>query len=418
MLYVYYDEFVGENVMGNFSGKKESSKLNQYGEQGKTVHTGDTQNANLVNVEYISKTPMDILQDRPYQQFSLSDLAVKGACFASVATGIRSMIGDNAGKSGFYYVDTKGLKMPERKDGSGYVGTMLKENGQVGGGTAVLKQLPCDPNTFLVAVALMGIQSKWNTIQEKQQEMMDYLKAQERARLIGDLNTLTDIMNHYPYNWQNDTYRVNKHILVQDIRREAESSIQLCRDQIGKQLQKEDFFHSDQKVRSKLDKIQEEFRDYQLATYLSAFSSLLEALLLGNFKEDYLQSLIEEMRDHALKYRELYTECYNKIERDSQSSVRSVVTKAAASASKGTGETIAKIPGIRKGPVDEALIEAGSKLDEANSDKIDTTMSHMIELSSDGTEPFIQSMETLKNLYNDQTEIYFDEDNLYLAGAF
>ena len=36
--------------------------------------------------------------------------------------------------------------------------------------------------------------------------------------------------------------------------------------------------------------------------------------LLGNYNEDYLTGISKKLEDYSLKYRELYTKCYDEIE--------------------------------------------------------------------------------------------------------
>lgn len=56
----------------------------------------------------------------------------------------------------------------------------------------------------------------------------------EEAKLKGNINVLADILNNYKFNWDNDKYKDHKHILVQDIKREAEQSIILYQELICK----------------------------------------------------------------------------------------------------------------------------------------------------------------------------------------
>lgn len=148
---------------------------------------------------------------------------------------------------------------------------------------------------------------------------------------------------------------------MQDIRRDAEQSIQLFREQIRSVMEKRSLIRSDQEVNTKLRKIQDAFRDYQMSLYLFAFASFLEVLLLGNFDEQYLKSITLRIEELAFQFRELYTDCYNRLEGISKSSVQTVLAGGAAGISKGAGKVISKIPVISRGPVDKALESAGEK---------------------------------------------------------
>lgn len=45
-------------------------------------------------------------------------------------------------------------------------------------------------------------------------KVLSVLENKENANLRASLDTLSDILNNYKYNWDNEKYRTNKHILV------------------------------------------------------------------------------------------------------------------------------------------------------------------------------------------------------------
>ena len=85
--------------------------------------------------------------------------------------------------------------------------------------------LACDPTMLFMAAALMNIEKKLDLIQQTQEEILEFLEERERATLQGNLNTLGDVMSNFKYNWDNEKYKTNKHILVQQIKKESETSI-------------------------------------------------------------------------------------------------------------------------------------------------------------------------------------------------
>ena len=76
-----------------------------------------------------------------------------------------------------------------------------------------------------MAATLMSIDKKLDSIQEIQQEIIKFLEQKEKSNLKGNLDTLYDVINNYKYNWNNEKYKTNKHILVQSIRQESFKSI-------------------------------------------------------------------------------------------------------------------------------------------------------------------------------------------------
>ena len=98
------------------------------------------------------------------------------------------------------------------------------------------------------------------------------------------------------------------------------------------------------------------------------------------------------------------------------SSVQSALLKGLKKASKATGEAIAKVPVISKGQLDEALIEAGDKLDSIGSKRVSTQMKKFSGREKDCVGPFVENIRALNKLYNNSTiEMLFDEQNVYIS---
>ena len=349
-----------------------------------------------------------------YTPLSLSRLAAYGTAFQPLTTAIQTAV-SGAGGSGVYYVNTAGKTMFQMKGTKKFIGSLQTPTGMVGGGQAQMTPLACDPTMLFMAAALANIDKKLDTIQNMQQEMMDFLVQKEKADLRGNLNFLLDIFNNYKYNWNNETYKTNNHIKVLDIRQEAEKKITFYREQIIAKVNKKSLIHSDQTVNKQLQMVQDQFKDYQLALYLLGFSSFLEVMLLGNFDSDYLSSVSEKLDTYSLKYRELYTKCYDEIEGYSSTSVQSSMLKGIAKASTSVGKFVEKIPVVSKGQADEALIAAGEKLEEFNTDKLRKQMSSLIEHQSNAVRPFIENIDTVNELCNKPVKLLVDKDNLYIA---
>ena len=114
--------------------------------------------------------------------------------------------------------------------------------------------IPYNPTMLFMAVTLMSMDKKLDTIQEIQQEIIKFLEQKEKSNLKGNLDTLYDVLNNYKYNWNNEKYKTNKQILVQDIKREAFKSIDFHKNQINESLKKQSLLHSDQNVKNKIKK--------------------------------------------------------------------------------------------------------------------------------------------------------------------
>lgn len=244
------------------------------------------------------------LKEVKYEKYPIENLSALGVATKPLVEAMQSLKGVE-GTSGIYRVNTKGLKMFESQ--GGFIGSLQTTEGAVGGGQAIMKPLACDPTMMFMSMTLMTIEKKLDDIKNLQQEMLDLIKAKEKADIRGNMNTLIDVLNNYKFNCNNEKYKTNKHILVQDIKRNAEQNILLYRDLIQSMLAKKELIHSDQEINSKIKKADENFKEYQLSLYLHSFSSFLEVMLLGNFDKNYIESIKNKIDEYILKYKELYT---------------------------------------------------------------------------------------------------------------
>ena len=349
-----------------------------------------------------------------YTWLPVERLAALGTAFQPLATAVQTAI-NGAGGSGLYYVNTGGKTMFQMKSTSNFIGSLKTPAGTVGGGQAQMTALACDPTMLFVAAALAGIEKKLDDIKEMQQEMMNFLIQKEKAELKGSLTFLFDVFNNYKYNWNNEMYKNSNHIKVLDIRQVAEQKIIFYREQIIAKVNKKSLLHSDQAVSKQLKSIQEQFKDYQLALYLLGFSSFLEVVLLENYNTDYLKGISSKLEDYSIKYRELYTRCYDEIESYSSSSLQSTVLKGLSKTSTAVGKLVEKIPVVSNTQIDENLIAAGDKMSDYGNEKVRKQMQNLIERQSNFVRPFVDNINTVNELYNKPMQLVVDKDNLYIA---
>lgn len=366
----------------------------------------------IMEVQFLPTITEISLKEAKYEKYPIKNLAALGVASEPVISVIQKLSG-KAGESGIYTVNTNGKEM--FTSGGAYIGALKAENGGVGGGQARMEPLACNPTMLFMSMALMTIENKLDEIRSIQQEMLDFVKTKEKAQIRGNLNTLIDVLNNYKFNCDNEKYKTNKHILVQDIKRNSEQSILLYRDLIQNIMCKKELIHSDQEINSKIKKIDEDFKEYQLALYLYSFSSFLEVMLLENFNKNYIIGVRDKIIEYEFNYRDLYTECYNDIESSTAKSIQTVLTKGLASASRGTGRLISKIPFVSKGQVDEFLINSGNKMKKISEKRNNKNIQKLIGNSIKGTNPFVESLNKVNVIYNKPIDILIDKNNLYLV---
>ena len=351
-----------------------------------------------------------------YSKIPLSRLTALGTGFEPVASAIQQVTSHGQATSGFYKVTIpKGTHLAQFKEKSGFLGTAVGEHGIVG--QAQLNPLLCDPTMLLVAAALANIDKKLDAIQEVQQEMLDFLTQKEKSALKADLNFLMDIQNNYKYNWNSEKYKAANHAKVLDIRQEAARQIDFYQEQIKKQLGKKALLHSDHDVQKMLEKVQGEFKEYQLALYIYGFAYFLEVVLQENYEKAYLSAIAKRIDEMAFQYREFYSLAYSQIENLSKSSLQAHLFGGLSAINKGAGTAIAKIPGINKSQIDETLIEAGERIGAYKNRRVQTTMQQLLERQSSCVRPFIDNINAVNRLYNEPVTLIFNHDTLYLGST-
>jgi hypothetical protein len=374
----------------------------------------------MTDIEYYSPVSENEISLAKYTKLSLANVSALGIAFEPLTSVLQSITqtgGEGVRSTLCKVTIPNGVSghLAKFHDGSGFTATVVNKTGIAG--QARINPLVCDPTMLFMAVALMNIEKKLDSIQEIQQEILEFLEQKEKSRLKGNLNVLTDVLNNYKYNWNNEKYKTNKHIQVQEIKRDAEQSIIFYREQIDKKIKKQSFLHSDQDVNIMLKKTQSEFNDYQLALYLYSFSSFLEVMLLENFEAAYLDSVAHKIEDYSYQYRELYTKSYDQIEWYAKSSIQSHLLSGLASFSRVAGDVMAKVPVVSKSQLDENLIGASGQIGKISSKKAEKTMGRFVNNQSCCVRPFVENINAVNRLYNQPMELLFDKENLYIGNT-
>ena len=373
----------------------------------------------MTAVEIRPEQAEEELAARSYEKLPLSRLMALGTGLEPIVAAVQSVLSGGEAVSGIYRVTIPaGTKLAHFTTEPAYLGTALGAHGIEA--QARLNPLVLNPaalGTLFMAATLANIDRKLDAIQETQQEMLDFLKAGEKAELRGNLEFLADVFNNYKYNWNSEKYKSANHIKALDIRQSAMRSLELYRDRIAGHMSKRSLLPSDRDVKKQLEQLLDEMRDYRLALYLYGFAYLVEVLLQENFDGQYLTKIARSISEKALEYRELYTEVYTRVEERIKSTLESKTLGALSAVSRAAGKTIEKIPVISRSQLDENLISAGETLGERSEDRSDESLGSLTECSGDCVRPFVEQLNEINRVYNTPMTLLFDRDTLYLSSA-
>ena len=370
----------------------------------------------MTAVEIRPEQAEEELAARSYEKLPLSRLMALGTGLEPIVSAVQYVLSNGEASTGFYFgLVPNGKHLAAFNNKPGFLGAYVGAHG-VEGQTQFF-QLPCNPAMLFMAATLANIDRKLDAIQETQQEMLDFLKAGEKAELRGNLEFLADVFNNYKYNWNSEKYKSANHIKALDIRQSAMRSLELYHDRIAGHMSKRSLLPSDRDVKKQLAELLDEMRDYRLALYLYGFAYLVEVLLQENFDGQYLTKIAGSISEKALEYRELYTEVYTRVEERTKSTLESKALGALSAVSRAAGKTIEKIPVISRSQLDENLISAGETLGERSEDRSDESLGSLTEYSGDCVRPFVEQLNEINRVYNTPVTLLFDRDALYLSSA-
>ena len=277
--------------------------------------------------------------------------------------------------------------------------------------------MPIDPATMLMAVALFSIEQKLDSIAEMQKQIFTFLEVEKESEIEADVETLISMISKYKYNWDNEHYLQSNHKMVLDLQRTARKNMLSFQKQVTEVLNSRQLVVAQMKVKSTLKDLLKKFKYYRLSLYTFSLASLLEIMLSGNFKEEYITGIKEEIESLSMTYRDLYGKCSEYLERLGNSALEANLLKGIGNASNAVGKLIGSIPKIKDGQVDEFLQDSGERLKNNAVGMERNVVKAFAEISNPGTGVFTEKMRDMILIYNHTAEICFDDKQIYLVAG-
>lgn len=277
--------------------------------------------------------------------------------------------------------------------------------------------VPIDPATMLMAVALFSIEQKLESIAEMQKQILTFLEVEKESEIEADVETLVSMISKYKYNWDNEHYLQSNHKMVLDLQRTARKNMLSYQKQVTEVLNSRQLVVAQMKVKATLKDLLKKFKYYRLSLYTFSLASLLEIMLSGNFKEEYITGIKEEIEALSMTYRDLYGKCSEYLERLGNSALEANLLKGIGNASNAVGKLIGSIPKIKDGQVDEFLQDSGERLKNNAVGMERNVVKAFAEISNPGTGVFAEKMRDMILIYNHTAEICFDDKQIYLVAG-
>lgn len=274
-----------------------------------------------------------------------------------------------------------------------------------------------NPATMMMAVALFSVEQKLGEIEIMQKQIISFLEIEKESEIEADVETLSNIIAKYKLNWDNEHFVASNHKLVLDIQRTARKNMNGYQKKVDEVLNSKKPVVVQNQVNSTLRDLQKKFKYYRLSLYTFSMASMMEIMLSGNFKEEYITGIKEEIEKLSSVYRDLFGQCSLYLEKISGVSVAVNVLKGIGTASKAVGKFIGSIPLVKEGQVDEFLQDSGKHI-ESNAKEIEmSAITAFAEISNPETRVFIDRMEDMIQIYNHTERICFDDKKIYLIAG-
>ena len=271
-----------------------------------------------------------------------------------------------------------------------------------------------NPATMMMAVALFSIEQQLGVIKEMQGRILSFLEIEKESEIEADVETLSNIISKYKLNWDNECFINSNHKMVLDIQRTARKNMLSYQKMVSNVVKGKKRIVAQAQVNSTLQDLLKKFKYYRLSLYTFSLASMLEIMLSGNFKEDYITGIKAEIEAVSATYRDIFGKCSVYLEKLSDTSVEKNVLKGLGTASKAVGKFIGSIPGVKEGPVDEFLIDSGLHMENDACGMEKSSVRAFAEISSPMTHTFIDCMEDMIQIYNHTEQICFDDKQIYL----
>lgn len=366
------------------------------------------------------------LAGRRTMSVPISSLSGLGAAISSMIPALRTVTGTTTvNMQGLYTLANAGvgdaLKIAKNGNFWGAFKTaggaskfvQLQQAGPMS--VSTVTTLPINPATMMMAVALHSIEKKLDKIEETTHQILDFLVYEKESEIEADVQMLYSIISKYKLNWDSEHYVASNHKMVLDIQRTALKNMRVYQKQVAALLGKDKSLVLQNNVETTLADLQKKFKYYKMALYTYSLASMTEIMLGGNFKEEYISTVKEEIESFAMEYRNLFEKAYIQLGKLSNRALDTKTLKGIGTVGHSAGKLIGSIPVINKGPVDEWLHDIGTRSTNKARDCETKALREFSAIGNPNTTTLTERMQDMIQIYNHTEQICFDSERIYLV---
>ena len=226
-----------------------------------------------------------------YQTISISDIGKLGSLSIPVINAIENTMG--AGGSGLYMVDTDGGTLFQSAVKGGFIGGMKTATGGIGQST--LSPVIFNPITLGVALTIVSMFTKLDSIESSCNKIYDYITIGDKAELSDNYKKLFQIYNEYNENYNNEKAVIEFIHVISIIKCNAGKMIEVYKPLIKKEIENNKFNIDDKSVINNAKELIDYCYYLKLSTFNYAFSTMLSIFIEEKFNHDTLERCYEDI---------------------------------------------------------------------------------------------------------------------------
>ena len=219
-----------------------------------------------------------------------------------------------------------------------------------------------NPAMLMMAIALFSLEKELKLISDNQKRIVSFLQNEKNAEIEADLITLTEIVTKYKYNWDNERYVVSNHKMVCDLQRTSRKNMLFYQKEAQDALASKQLLFASGRVNTLLNDMTKRFQYYRLSLYTFALSSMSEIILSGNFQEENISRVVDDIDQNSNEYRELFSKCSEFLEKISHGAIDTALRKGSGVAINSVGKLVGSIPKVKERQVNDYLENIGTQI--------------------------------------------------------
>ena len=257
---------------------------------------------------------------------------------------------------------------------------------------------------------LVVINSKLTDIIAREKAIVEFLEIDKQTALKADFLTLNTIVREYHHNFDNEKFLHSREAQVIEIRRNAEHNVLFYKELAEKRIAGfKKGVHIE--IDKALNEIQTRFKYYRLALYVYAYSSFLDVVLLENFSEEFINSIIEDITNHSTQYIDFYNETAKTIKQMAEKSGKSQAMKGASSITSAFSKLFSKMKADKQA---DKLENSSKSMAEKRESSVEDLVTRFSDNKDAGVDDVIDNLVYLKNLYNKESDVIIDSKYIYI----